>query len=163
MMSSTQTGRRPLFTPLPENKPGAIRLFKLFPGRGQERIRGSLVTADCLVSPDYKALSYRWESSLSERPTAWIDGRICDVQSNLSHALFALRRPKEHCVLRIYYICIDQLNLDEKSRQVQLMARYTTKPYAFEFRSEFPIHILMQPSRLSINLPPLILMTCRLS
>ena len=123
MMSSTQTGRRLLFTPLPDNKLGAIRLIKLFPGRGQEPIRGSLVMVDLDNPPDYEALSYRWESSLSEKPAAWIDDRICDVQSNLSHALFALRRPKEHCVLWIDYICIDQLNLDVKSRQIQLMGQ----------------------------------------
>ncbi|KAI9155031.1 Cytochrome P450 monooxygenase atnE [Paramyrothecium foliicola] len=97
------------------------RLLLLAPGRIDEPLAGRLlvVNVEAALEP-YEALSYAWGS---EPPTSALElgAQHLPIRPNLDAALRALRRPTHARVLWVDAVCIDQCNLDERSRQVGYM------------------------------------------
>ena len=104
-------GRTPPFT----------RILVLAPGSStSDLLRGRLETINVEHAPPYEALSYTW--GLGEpRNHLWLGPHCLPIRPNLDAALQALRGPTHARWLWIDAICIDQSNLDERTRQVQYM------------------------------------------
>jgi hypothetical protein len=113
----------------------SIRLLDLKPGSGEEVVHFDVETHSLDHHPDYVALSYTWGDP-ADTISVLCGGRIVNVTRNLRNALWQLRENRKkllrqkHSTLRrsqslrlwIDAVCIDQLNPDEKSFQVGLMA-----------------------------------------
>ncbi|PQE16950.1 hypothetical protein CJF30_00003645 [Rutstroemia sp. NJR-2017a BBW] len=71
----------------------------------------------------YEALSYVWGSCDDPPQSVYIDGQLLHVTTNLYAALLHLRDRNFARIIWVDYICINQNDKDEKSRQINLMAR----------------------------------------
>jgi hypothetical protein len=83
-------------------------------------IRVHLTQVHLQSPPAYEALSYCW----GEKSTGHFiicDDQQLEIQRNLHEALPYLRLPDRERILWIDAICIDQMNKDEKSKQIPLM------------------------------------------
>ena len=105
---------------LSSNKP-SIRLAVLHAAGISSAIRITLATAAFADRPRYEALSYTWG-----RPDVLkgieLNGVRVDIRENLWDALVNLRDAREDRVLWIDAICINQADVEERNRQVELMA-----------------------------------------
>lgn len=108
-----------------------IRLLKILPRNDEHKGSGiniSLEIFDMQTAPSYVALSYEWgkpNHPLSRRSKVDIHGAKLPVRKNLlafliQHESMRFRDPCEY--LWIDQISIDQGNIDERNRQVMLMA-----------------------------------------
>jgi hypothetical protein len=102
-----------------------IRLLTLLPGASVAEIR-ILLHANSFTQhnvPKYEALSYAWGSSkYVVNIKVGLGNDSLAVTQNLAVALRHLRHKNEVRVLWIDAICVDQGNLEERSRQVQRMS-----------------------------------------
>jgi Heterokaryon incompatibility protein (HET) len=103
-----------------------IRLLTLLPGASSAEIR-ILLHANSFTqhnAPKYEALSYAWGSSkyVVNIKVGSSGSNSLAVTQNLAVALRYLRHKNETRVLWIDAICVDQGNLEERSRQVQRMS-----------------------------------------
>ncbi|KAF4985023.1 hypothetical protein FDECE_16885 [Fusarium decemcellulare] len=116
-------------TPLPER---SIRLLTVFPSLSPTSpiICGVSVVPlpdDSSESwPEYRALSYAWRETVPEAkyPSTVIccNGLEIETSPNLYAALVSLRQKySEPLTLWVDYLCINQLDIDERSSQVRLM------------------------------------------
>ena len=111
--------------------PDSIRLLRLMPHENERAdIQCELVEYSLQDSEQrthlYEALSYTWGGSDKPR-SIYINKQNLPVTVNLHTALSRLR---DRCFERIIWVdavCIDQENLEEKSNQVQLMAKIYSK------------------------------------
>ena len=79
-----------------------------------------LIVVSLDSKPEYETLSYVWgDQSLSNEIIA--NGSVIKITKNLHTALWYLRSPDVPRVMWADAICINQLNLDERSCQVQMM------------------------------------------
>ena len=115
--------------PLPLNPewgkhPPFTRILLLAPGAGSQPFQGYLQIINVEQCLDrYEALSYTWGTE-EARSSIWLDGnRPLPIKPNLETALQHLRLPTQARRLWIDAICIDQSNLEERSRQVQYMGK----------------------------------------
>jgi len=69
----------------------------------------------------YDALSYEWGEPISIDPNVTVDGIQIRVRQNLRDALWHIRKPAEDRHLWVDAISINQLDIDERSKQVRLM------------------------------------------
>ncbi|PMD67515.1 HET-domain-containing protein [Hyaloscypha bicolor E] len=100
-----------------------IRLVRLLPGSGQERICCSLDHAFLAhAASSYEALSYFWGDPKATLPIS-LDVTTFQVTENLESALRHLRLEDRDRTLWIDAICIDQANPKERARQVQVMGK----------------------------------------
>ena len=109
-------GYRPL-------KDDEIRLFRLLPGKRSDPVQGHLEHArmtngSCSVR--YEALSYCWGTPVFNGEVV-IDGQVSHVTESLDTALRHLRSETQTMTLWIDAICINQMDLAERSQQVQGM------------------------------------------
>ena len=74
------------------------------------------------TAPVYEALSYTWGDSKKECSISCGSGSIA-ITSNLAAALLQLRSPDKSRALWIDQICINQDDVDERSKQVALMRK----------------------------------------
>lgn len=72
------------------------------------------------METQYEALSYCWESDHNSGSIT-LNGQDFEVAGNLLLALTHLRHPESPRILWIDAICIDQKNIEERSRQVRRM------------------------------------------
>jgi hypothetical protein len=88
--------------------------------------RCELLTVDLETAPEYVALSYRWGDLKSNARTIYIAGIACKVTDNLYSFLCYFRNNfgncKGHTYLWIDQLCINQKDVDERSRTVRFMA-----------------------------------------
>lgn len=112
-----------------------IRLLNLKPGSGDEVIHFDLETHSLDECPSYIALSYTWGDSADTVPVLG-GGKVVEVTRNLKDALWQLRENRKRLLrgrdlgayrsqsLRFWIdaVCINQLDLKEKTRQVRMMA-----------------------------------------
>ncbi|KAK3896460.1 hypothetical protein C8A05DRAFT_20565, partial [Staphylotrichum tortipilum] len=114
-------------SPLPE---GSIRLLRLLPHRDESsRVECRLSVCDLLDSGTahpFDALSYTWGSGDSPK-FILIDNREYGVGENLHAALMHLRDGFVDRIVWVDALCIDQTNTEEKSQQVQSMAKIYAK------------------------------------
>ncbi|WYZ37190.1 hypothetical protein EsH8_II_000696 [Colletotrichum jinshuiense] len=107
-----EQGRMPSFT----------RLLFLNPGAGEDPFEAHLQIVDIENAPPYEALSYTWGKPTEEaRDYIWLQGYPLPIKPNLEDALRSLRLPTQVRRLWVDALCIDQSDLDERSRQVQYM------------------------------------------
>jgi len=98
-----------------------IRLLRIHPGEGP--IVASLEYAGLDNPPDYDALSYCWGTQKNYRPVA-IDGKDGFLLSEHLHAAIRRLRRLDHArLVWIDVICVNQANILERNRSVQLMWR----------------------------------------
>ena len=89
-------------------------------GRGGEPLSCSLTIINVESCPPFEALSYVWGQARAVHPVL-CDGGAVSITQNLDDALRSLRLPTQARRLWIDAVCIDQQNLDERSRQVRYM------------------------------------------
>ncbi|KAF9467034.1 heterokaryon incompatibility protein-domain-containing protein [Collybia nuda] len=70
--------------------------------------------------PIYTALSYVWGDSTHTRPII-VDDTMVQITTNLETALQHLQYDIGNMPVWVYFICINQADIEEKSRQVQMM------------------------------------------
>jgi hypothetical protein len=99
-----------------------IRLLHLHAKTKANRISVSLETWNIEDAPPYNAISYVWGSP-SERQIITVDGVCVPVRKNCFRALQQARRHYPESYVWIDAICINQLDLEEKSTQVAMMGR----------------------------------------
>jgi hypothetical protein len=97
-----------------------IRLLHLHPQINLKFISGTLETWDIEDVPRYKAISYVWGPP-SEQQEIWVNGLRLPVRKNCFRALQQARRQYHESYVWIDAICINQLDLEEKSAQVAMM------------------------------------------
>ncbi|KAI3324366.1 HET domain protein [Xylariaceae sp. AK1471] len=106
-----ETGRTPPFT----------RLMCLNPGFGTQTLECTLSVVDLTNSPlRYEALSYVWGTEKARQPLK-CHGYDILITQNLEYALQALRHPTLIRPLWVDAVCINQLDLDERVRQIGYM------------------------------------------
>ena len=101
-----------------------IRLLKLLPKDGNEKFKFipacHIFHTSLHENLKFIALSYVWGDTTSSR-LIFVDKSPVRVNQNLYDAIMALRPLKEHILLWIDYLCINQSDAEEKSWQVRLM------------------------------------------
>ncbi|KAL2044841.1 hypothetical protein N7G274_002616 [Stereocaulon virgatum] len=105
-----------------------IRVLHLLPGPFTSDVHIKLQTVELSTAdaPQYEALSYVWGSKEDPAKIAVTDGidhvlKALSITRNLAEALPYLRDIKKTRTLWIDAICIDQFNLEERSKQVSKM------------------------------------------
>jgi hypothetical protein len=102
-----------------------IRIVRLHPRRWltDPDISCDLITLDLRTAPEYEALSYEWgcPPSASNQYTIQINSRLMVITRNLWLALYELRDRRKPRTLWIDALCINQLDVLERSCQVSRM------------------------------------------
>ncbi|TVY38286.1 Heterokaryon incompatibility protein 6,OR allele [Lachnellula occidentalis] len=113
-----------LYDPLPDLQ--SIRCIVILPGIGSEIVSCQLDVISLGESYSFQALSYVWGNP---NPPQYIecDGILKSVTPNLLAALRSLRSETEVRWMWIDALCINQLDLAERSQQVLLMRRIYTE------------------------------------
>ncbi|KAF4630995.1 hypothetical protein G7Y89_g7139 [Cudoniella acicularis] len=102
----------------------SIRLLLLQPGEESDSIHCRLLTGRMGSLPDYGAVSYTWADESgddSKCSTIYLEGVAFQVTRNCKSVLKRVRSREETRTIWVDAICIDQVNVDERSQQVQLM------------------------------------------
>ncbi|KAF2804927.1 heterokaryon incompatibility, partial [Mytilinidion resinicola] len=68
----------------------------------------------------YECLSYTWGQSAPSR-VLWLDDNMITISDNLHSALFSLQLEDQPRLLWVDFVCINQMDLQERNSQVQLM------------------------------------------
>ena len=105
----------------PINPSRELRVVKILPASKSTPIRCELLCYDLkLHDPQYSALSYCWGSA-TDKTQITCNGQRLEITRDLERALHRARSPDVPVFLWIDQICIDQDNLVERGRQVELM------------------------------------------
>lgn len=99
----------------------SIRLLKLDGDLSSDNLQCELTHTTFASKPKYDALSYTWGSPDLVK-TININGHEVEIRENLYWALFNLRRRMSQRLFWIDAICVNQDDLEERNRQVSLMA-----------------------------------------
>ncbi|KIX07808.1 uncharacterized protein Z518_02462 [Rhinocladiella mackenziei CBS 650.93] len=113
------------YTYKPLQKGSFIRLLRLYPGNGQEELKGELkrVSLESAKSKNpFVALSYAWGNGLKPFVLDIGGTRTIRITASLYFALKRLREEKRSILVWADAICIDQNNDHEKGHQVRLMS-----------------------------------------
>lgn len=102
------------------------RILELQHGEDEAPIVGNLIHARLDDRPAYEAVSYVW-GSLEKLHVINCNGRQLPITHNLRDALLRIRLPDRPRRIWVDSICIDQVNLTEKSHQVSLMGKIYRK------------------------------------
>ncbi|KAF8849657.1 HET-domain-containing protein [Acephala macrosclerotiorum] len=109
---------RKIYKPL-RHKRNEIRILTILPG-DEDPIRCTLNHVALGSSPKYNALSYHW-GHLTKDKTIFLDDQPFKVTTNLHAALKRFRHNQNDTRLWVDAICVNQDDLLERGRQVQLM------------------------------------------
>lgn len=99
-----------------------IRLCSLLPGNFTDPINCHIEAFDLNDGLEFEALSYTWGDA-ADRLCIEANGEAILVTKNLATALVYLRKDSGARYLWIDAICINQNDIDERSRQVALMGK----------------------------------------
>jgi hypothetical protein len=99
----------------------SIRLLKLNSDSDSDQMSCELIHTTFASKPKYEALSYTWGPPDPVK-TVTIDGHVVKVRENLYWALLNWRRGMIELVFWVDAIYINQDDLEERNRQVSLMA-----------------------------------------
>ena len=111
------------YYPLPQQQsdaPPFTRLLLLSSGREPEPLRGVLQVINIEIPPPFEALSYTWGSDFVGTPL-YLEGGCLPIRQNLNAALRSLRQSNQARRLWIDALCINQEDIQERTRQVQYM------------------------------------------
>ena len=100
--------------------PEAIRVLHLKPGQTQDPIICTLQVCSIDEHPPYHALSYTWGDANDIHYITCCNAAL-KITRNLDAALRHIRQPGSPTCLWIDAICINQDDIDERSRQVRIM------------------------------------------
>ena len=124
-LSGPETGFRAFSHKPLEDSRSWVRLLTILPGQGTSRLEGLLenVPLQTKGSIHYEALSYYWgrSSSLEDICYLYIEQRPLPVCTNVYDAMMQLRTKDKPRILWIDAVCINQIDLDERSQQVEQM------------------------------------------
>ncbi|CAP70592.1 uncharacterized protein PODANS_3_6560 [Podospora anserina S mat+] len=116
---------------LPLAAPTSIRLLCLLPAEDPTSPIHCRVLDYNLSIPGgthlYEALSYAWGQGGENQHHVVVDGKELAVTPNLHAALLHLRNAQLQRILWIDAICINQRDIPEKTKQIQLMAQIYSK------------------------------------
>ena len=98
-----------------------IRLISLFPGKDSALVCCRIEHVSFNDNPSYEALSYTWGATGQAVDNIKVDGLPFTVTPSLEIALRHLRSQQETRILWIDALCINQLDVEERSLQVQKM------------------------------------------
>ncbi|KAI8937879.1 hypothetical protein NX059_005566 [Plenodomus lindquistii] len=101
-----------------------IRLI-VFPGKDDEVLNCDIVHADLDNKPVYEAISCTWATETGDAQRyqiAYCRGRSVHITKNCESALKAVRQQYRRRTVWIDAICIDQIHVEERNRQVNLMS-----------------------------------------
>ncbi|KAH8685775.1 heterokaryon incompatibility protein-domain-containing protein, partial [Tricladium varicosporioides] len=104
------------------HNPDAIRVLKLLPGGFGSPLKCEILEVRKSEDPSFEALSYTWGEPVF--PCIVQDAKsntVIRITENLSDALNGLRYEATERILWIDQICINQMDLPEKSHQVANM------------------------------------------
>jgi hypothetical protein len=123
-------------------EPDAFRLILLDPSSELSNpIQCSLITTTLLeydnnVVYHYIALSYVWDDQNNRRAIS-IDDKRFDITATLESALRHIRDPKSQLIIWADGICINQVDIEEKTAQVRHMGSiYELATHAIIFLGE---------------------------
>lgn len=103
-----------------------IRLLKMVWSAETYTLAFTITAFPLSSAPGYGALSYRWvHRNLTH--TILVNGHRHHVTENLFHALGDVRQHQHQDLLWVDAICINQSDVDERSRQVQLMGEISAR------------------------------------
>lgn len=91
-------------------------------GYATHTIRATIATRSLLEKPQYETVSYCWGDA-SIRSTIILNGYRFDVPASSEKTLRRMQRDDADRVLWIDAICINQMDIDERSQQVAFMDR----------------------------------------
>src|SRR4051794_14382121 len=98
-----------------------FRLVTIVPGTEADPLRYSISQSN-RVSSEYEALSYTWGDERKKSAVYCDDSQSPNyITANCAQALRRLRRAAKERVIWIDSLCINQNDLEERTRQVQLM------------------------------------------
>jgi hypothetical protein len=138
----------------------SIRIFELFPRSHDRKITGSLRERRLGVDAHYVGISYQWgPPDPATDETIWVDGCRLRVRKNLWGLLSDLSRSKlmpvsGSLLLWIDFICINQKNDKERSRQVKLMPqiyRSASMVIAYVGSSEWYFPLLARRGEMKVS------------
>ncbi|EON67642.1 hypothetical protein W97_06785 [Coniosporium apollinis CBS 100218] len=118
-MADTADTVKPLYEPLDYER-RQIRVLILLPGQFSDPIAGRMKIVSLDDKPEYDAMSYVWGDKTKQR-TIHVNGHDVRVTLGLFLGLRQFRDESKEYPLWVDAICIDQLNQDEKCKQVSLM------------------------------------------
>ncbi|KAF2140805.1 uncharacterized protein K452DRAFT_288228 [Aplosporella prunicola CBS 121167] len=110
--------------PLKHDK--SIRLVKLLPFQDERRIRCRLITVNIDEFPPYEAISYVWGDP-KDKSKVICHGKTLKIPTNLFYALQQFREETKPRILWADSICINQRDLVERQKQVQIMGKIYEK------------------------------------
>jgi hypothetical protein len=103
-----------------------IRLISLHPSEDPSaQIACNIIHSSLYDYPKYEALSYMWGSLIDDKPIR-ISGNDFQVGQNLYYALLQLHHRRDHRLLWVDAICINQENVFERNHQVSHMSMIYT-------------------------------------
>ena len=116
---------RPRYQYAPLSGSRSIRVLEIYPVTDWEvePFEGTLVEIDLDDSPEYEALSYTLEGQVPSAPIE-TGGGILHITPNCELAIRRLLRAGRKRRVWIDSICINQADVAEQSRQVQLMGEF---------------------------------------
>lgn len=97
-----------------------FRLIRLLPAT-MVVLKCEIIHASLESPPKYTAISYAW-GDLDSTVKIYLDGSPFRITTSLHGALKAIRRDGESVLIWADYLCINQHDREEQSRQVKLMA-----------------------------------------
>ena len=109
---------RYIYEKLPSNN--HIRLLELQPGEQSTAIKCHLFIVPLGHLPSYEAISYVWGDN-NIKVDVICDEKFVSVTPNLLDALYRIRLPRKKRILWADAICINQADVEERSKQVRLM------------------------------------------
>ena len=98
-----------------------IRLISLLPGTKSDEFRCEILHISSQDNPLYEALSYTWGEQSLGKCTIVLNNLPFSITPNVEIALYHLRYEDVTRILWIDALCINQLDDEEKSNQVQKM------------------------------------------
>jgi hypothetical protein len=126
-----------------------ITLLELHPHQdGNAQIQCTTVIVSLATAPEYDTLSYVWGNPAHGATSITVNGQESHVTQNLHAVLLRLRKQDGSIMLWIDQLCIDQNNVEEKTRQVQLMREiYSTCSLCYLWMGELPPDVSLDDAR----------------
>lgn len=115
-----------MYTTLDEER-REIRLLQLLPGKDNDVLECRLFIS-AGRQEKYEALSYVWGDPTATE-TILVNGTRCHVGQNLMQALQHLRQAEHPRLLWVDALCINQNDIEERAKQVQIMGEIYGNAY----------------------------------